>query len=159
MTSLKERQAQKLAEFIHLGQLRRDGKPYITHPERMVHYLKVSPEINLTEDMICATWLHDTLEMSEIKNSLPIISHTFGMDITHLILILTHEEHIPYNKYILNVAKYPDALTIKFVDMIDNTTDIVIGTQQFEKYRNACLLLQKNNIEVPKILKERLQIP
>lgn len=158
--TLKERQAQKLAEFVHLGQLRRGGKPYITHPERIVHYLKVSPEINLTEDMICAAWLHDVPEMCDCRLGIhQVIANYFSPTTMHLVAALTHEKHETYNEYIQTVAKYPEALIIKFADMRDNTTDIVIGTQQFEKYRNACVLLQKNNIEIPKVLKWRLQIP
>ena len=147
MTSLKERQAQKLAEFIHLGQLRHGGKPYITHPERMVHYLKVSPEINLTEDMICAAWLHDVLEMCKDRQGIrSIISNYISISVVNIVDCLTIKSGQTYNEYIQNVALYPSTLIIKFADMRDNTTDIVIGTQQFEKYRNACLLLQKNNI-------------
>lgn len=158
--TLKERQAQKLAEFIHLGQLRRGGKPYITHPQRVVDYLKQQSDLNLTEDMICAAWLHDVLEMSKDRYTLyDLIAVYFSLNTLNYVDTLTHLKDVPYNIYICDMLDYPEAIVIKFADMIDNTTDIVIGTKQFEKYRKACQLLQKNKFEVPKILKERLQIP
>lgn len=157
--TLKERQAQKLAEFVHLGQVRRGGEPYINHPKRVALGLKVRSDVRANEDMICAAWLHDAIEMCDCRLDIhQVITNYFSPTTMHLVAVLTHETHETYDQYIQKVAKYPAALIIKFVDMIDNTTDIVIGTRQFEKYRNACLLLQKNGVEVPMILKERLQI-
>jgi len=156
--TLKERQAEKLAEFIHCGQTRKNGEDYINHPRRVVEWLQNSTD-KPTENTVCGAWLHDTQDYKYLDYIYQLIDIHFGDDVLEIIKLLSHiPKELPYNDYIMHFAlNHKDALLIKFADMIDNTTD-VLPERQFEKYRNACILLQKNNIEVPKILKERLQI-
>jgi (p)ppGpp synthase/HD superfamily hydrolase len=182
----KIERARLLAEFVHFGQKRQDGEDYINHPQRVVNiYIETfvgkpqkmfpfaqskKPIMNLTleqENLICAAWLHDTVE--DYKNEfckalkydpIPIIIRgTFGNDIANLISILTHLPDESYNEYMEVVSQNPEALTIKWADMIDNTS-YPIPKKQWEKYRSALIHLigLGNPISIPSILTERLEL-
>ncbi len=172
----KIKRAELLAGFVHLGQKRQDGEDYINHPRRIVDaYLRsLKEECDLVnrddtpftpeqEDIICAAWLHDTIEdykWIKLKTS-PIsfiIDSTFGEKVGELVFLLTHfKEHETYNEYIESISKNPQALQIKWADMIDNTS-YPIPEKQRTKYRDACIHLQKKGVVVPDILLERLHI-
>ena len=153
---MKEKQAEKLAEFFHCGQKRRDGEDFIEHPRRVAKAIK---DLGYDEDLICASWLHDLEDFRFLGVVLPLIDKVFGYKVFGLVLLLTHvPKGMPYNDYIYNIAKTSnDAMVIKWQDMIDNTTDH-IPERQSEKYRGACSFLHSKGIEIPGILKERLKI-
>jgi (p)ppGpp synthase/HD superfamily hydrolase len=153
---LKEKQAEKLAEFIHCGQKRGNGENFIEHPRRVARAIK---ELGYGEDMICASWLHDTEDFKFLGEMFRIIDNVFGYKVYGLVLLLSHTPtSIPYNDYIYNIADMSkDAMVIKWQDMIDNTGDDV-PKRQWEKYRNACLFLQSKDVEIPEIIMKRLRL-
>ncbi len=153
---LKEKQAEKLAEFIHCGQKRRNGENMIEHPRRVALAIK---ELGYEEDMVCASWLHDTEDFMFLGEMFRIIDGVFGNRVYGLVLLLSHvPKNIPYNDYIYKIVEISkDAMIIKWHDMIDNTgEDCPRG--QWEKYRDACLFLQSKNVEIPEVLMKRLRI-
>lgn len=154
--TLKEERAEKLAEFIHYGQKRRNGEPFVNHPKRVAHAIK---ELGYGEDMVCASFLHDTEDFQFLGDMFHIIDNVFGYRIFGLVLLLTHvPKETPYNDYIYKIADISAAaMVIKWQDMIDNTND-EIPKRQLEKYRNACLFLQSKGVGVPEILIKRLEI-
>jgi len=124
------------------------------------------------ENAICVAWMHDCLE--DCKDSYylhAIMIQYFGVDITNLVVALTHitpdkgsyDEDagrcLSYNEYIERVARNPQALQIKFLDMIDNTS-YPIPEKQWLKYRNAIIHLigLGNPISIPKVLITRLKL-
>lgn len=153
---LKEKQAEKLAEFIHCGQKRRNGENMIEHPRRVARAIK---ELGHGEDMICASWLHDTEDFKFLGEMFRIIDNVFGYKVYGLVLLLSHvPKSIPYNDYIYNIADISkDAMIIKWQDMIDNTGDDV-PKRQWKKYRDACLFLKSKDVEIPELLIKRLRI-
>lgn len=153
---LKEKQAEKLAEFIHCGQKRRNGEDFVEHPRRVAKAIK---ELGYGKDVVCASWLHDTEDFEFLGKMLNIIDKVFGYNVYGLVLLLTHvPKSIPYNDYIYKIAEMSkDAMAIKWQDMIDNTNDD-IPRRQWGKYRNACLFLQSKNVEIPEILMKRLRM-
>jgi (p)ppGpp synthase/HD superfamily hydrolase len=152
----KEKQAEKLAEFIHFGQKRRNGENMIEHPRRVARAVK---ELGHGEDMVCASWLHDTEDFKFLREMFSIIDNVFGYRIYGLVLLLSHvPKSTPYNDYICNIAETSkDAMIIKWQDMIDNTGDDV-PKRQWKKYREACLYLQFKDVEIPDILIKRLRM-
>lgn len=151
----KEKQAEKLAEFVHCGQRRRSGEDFIEHPKRVARAIK---ELGYGEDMVCASLLHDIEDYRHLTMIFSLIDRVFGYKIFGLILLLTHTKSIPYNDYVYNIARRSDdAMTIKWQDMIDNTNDI-IPKRQWDKYRNACIFLQSKEVKIPDILIDRLKI-
>lgn len=159
----KIEQAVLLMQFVHANQLRQDNEPYYKHCERVAKEVKFSGG---TEEMIIASLLHDCIEDTEYLESITnVIINFFGDDVWDLVEILTHDkfdrEHVgqieSYNTYIERVATNPNALQIKWLDMIDNTS-YNIPDKQWLKYRRACILLRERGFEIPEILKERLKI-
>ena len=153
---LKEKQAEKLAEFIHCGQKRKNGEPYIEHPRRVAKAIK---ELGYGVEVVCASWLHDTEDFQFLGEMFRIIDNIFGYRVYGLVLLLSHiPKETPYNNYIYKIAEISkDAMAIKWQDMIDNTNDN-LPKRQWEKYRDACLFLQSKEVEVPDLLRKRLKI-
>lgn len=153
---LKERQAEKLAEFIHCGKKRRNGENAVEHSRRVAIAIK---ELGHEEDMICASWLHDTEDFELLREMFSIIENVFGYKVYGLVLLLSHvPKSTHYNDYICNIVDTSqDAMVIKWQDMIDNTRDD-IPRRQWKKYRDACLFLQSKNVEIPEVLVKRLRM-
>jgi len=169
----KIKQAQLLATFVHHGQKRQDGEDYIEHPTRMIRAYLMSIVPNkftsledfmnhLTEEQIvrgCAIWLHDTIEDSKHPEAIGhVIRQYFGEEVWMLVRALTHDTKKElYNDYITRVFQHPTAWEIKWLDMIDNTS-YNIPDKQRTRYRDACIHLIAHGVEVPEILKKRLEI-
>lgn len=153
---LKEKQAEKLAEFIHCGQKRRNGEDFVEHPRRVANAIK---KLGYGGDVVCASWLHDVEDFQFLGEMFRIIDNIFGYKTFGLVLLLTHvPKDTPYNDYIYKIAEISnEAMAIKWQDMVDNTNDN-IPKRQWEKYRGACLFLQSKEVEVPEILMKRLRI-
>lgn len=158
--TIKEKQAEKLAEFIYYGKKRRNGEDAVEHSRRVAMAIK---ELGYGEDEVCASFLHDTEDFEFLGDIFRIIDNVFGYRTFGLVLLLTHiPKGISYNDYIYKIAEISsgtssDGMAIKWQDMIDNTNDD-IPKKQWEKYRNACLFLQSKDVGIPEILKQRLKI-
>lgn len=153
---LKEKQAEKLAEFIHCGQKRRNGEDFVEHPRRVANAIKA---LGYDGDVVCAAWMHDVEDFKFLGEIFRIIDNIFGYRTYGLVLLLTHvPKGTPYNDYIYKIADISkEAMAIKWEDMVDNTNNNILN-RQWEKYRNACLFLQSKEVEVPEILIKRLRI-
>ena len=158
--------AKNLAKMVHINERRRNGEPYYRHCERVANRVEHSfffehPFETYTheqENMISAAWLHDTVENAENPDEIIFfIEEYFPHSVLSLVLTLTKRELIAYEIYIKRICTEPKALVIKFADMIDNTTDN-IPEKQKTKYRDACIYIMSEGIEVPKILKDRLNL-
>lgn len=153
---MKEKQAEKLAEFIHCGEKRRGGEDSIEHSRRVATAIK---NLGYGEDVVCASWLHDSEDYPHLNILLALIDRIFGSKVLSLVILLTYTKGTPYDRYVDYIAKNSeDAMAIKWQDMIDNTKDDNVTEKQLEKYRSACLLLRANGIEIPEIVKERLKV-
>ena len=74
------RKAYDYAEYLHQGQMRQSGEPYITHPLNVAYILS---EMHADRDTICAGLLHDTLE--DTKATKEEIAAFFNQDIANLV--------------------------------------------------------------------------
>lgn len=127
-------QAANFAAQKHAGQTRKYFRePYIYHPARVAARVTLIPDAD--EDLICAAWLHDTLEDTDTR---PMeIDRAFGTAVTNLVLGLTnppkHERlHLPRH-----VRKAEDCARlatsshrvklIKLADRIDNLRSLLTG--------------------------------
>lgn len=120
------RQSYELALRQHDGQFRKSGDPYIQHPIEVAYMLaclKVSPET------ICAGFLHDVLEDTEISKE-KIISQ-FGQDVADIVdgvtkigklKYLTKERALAktHQKILLAMAKDIRVILVKLVDRVHN---------------------------------------
>lgn len=70
-------EAAQFAKECHQDQVRKDGEPYINHPMRVAGLVTIQD--NVTEDMIMAAWLHDTVE--DGHTTFGVIDEKFGHDV------------------------------------------------------------------------------
>ena len=72
--------AYNFAEYLHEGQTRQSGEPYIIHPLNVAYILA---EMHADQDTICAGLLHDTLE--DTNTTKEEISNEFNPEIAKLV--------------------------------------------------------------------------
>jgi (p)ppGpp synthase/HD superfamily hydrolase len=153
----------KYATFCHslINQKRKyTGEDYITHPATVVSYLKTLSGV--TDEMICAAWLHDVIEDVKID----------GLDHKKNILALSNQTVVEYVEWLTEVSKPSDGnrsqrkfldnqyiamsphqvKTIKLCDIYHNLQSIVENDQDFariyvkEKKTQVELLADGNSI-------------
>ena len=124
--------ARIIATKAHKGQKRWNGKPYITHPER------VSLQVKKDEEKIVA-WLHDVIEDTNIN-----IVHLyveFGSIIGDAVDAITKREGERYLDYILRVKSNELARVVKIADIKDNLQSLKKGSMK-DKYEMAIYFLE-----------------
>ncbi len=107
---------QSLATRLHLGQLDKNGAPFILPPQAVAQRLY---EMGVRWNEIGAAWLHDSVEdgkitMEELRAKVPA-------EVADLVEVLTRRKgEETYREYIRRVAKTPDAIPIKLADIRHN---------------------------------------
>ena len=84
-------QAYEIAKVAHLGQLRKSGEEYITHP---VAVSEILAELGLTDTTIIASLLHDTAE--DTSYGLARLKIDFGPEIAYLVDGVTKLDKLTY---------------------------------------------------------------
>ena len=74
------RKAYKFADEAHLGQLRKNGEPYITHP---LEVTRILAELGIGPITLAAALLHDTVEDTDY--SLNQLKNDFGDEVAMLV--------------------------------------------------------------------------
>ena len=74
------KKAYEYANYLHQGQTRQSGEPYIIHPLSVAYILS---EMHADRDTICAALLHDTLEDCNVSKE--EIAEFFNKDIANLV--------------------------------------------------------------------------
>jgi (p)ppGpp synthase/HD superfamily hydrolase len=132
-----EHRAKEFATLAHAWQARKyTGEPYITHPAAVVELVR---GVSHTEAMLCAAWLHDTVEDCGVP--LDELERVFGFDVASLVEQLTDVSRLSdgnraHRKAVdrEHTAKAsPEAKTIKLADLIDNTRSIVERDPKFAR--------------------------
>ena len=59
------KKAYDYADYLHKGQTRQSGEPYITHPLNVAYILA---DLQMDDATICAAILHDVVEDTEVTN-------------------------------------------------------------------------------------------
>ncbi len=101
-----------LAHQAHIGQVDKAGKPYISHPLRVMQQLSTTPE------KIVGV-LHDAVEDSELTLA-DLQQAGFSEDIITAVDAITKREAEPYEVYLKRVMTNAIALRVKIADMTDN---------------------------------------
>lgn len=124
MTKLEK--AELFAKEKHSKMTRKDGTaPYSFHLESVVNRLKSIGIVN--EDVLCAAWLHDTIE--DAYTSFDDIFDQFGRDVAILVSSLSKdtklskkEREAQYVKQLKNASF--EAKLIKLCDIAANLSDL-----------------------------------
>lgn len=113
------RLADNIADNAHLGQVDKNGWPYISHPRRVALKVReIAPEELRTEAQIVAL-LHDIVEDTEV--TLPYLAQYFSARIVDAVDALTKRPHEPLESSMARVRANEIALWVKRADIADNT--------------------------------------
>ena len=127
------RTAQRVAAYLHRGQKRKaSGDPYISHPKRVVHLLRVAGVDD--PDILAVGWLHDTLE--DTTATADDLSHKYGFwPVTvRSVEALTRGHEKDNNIYLARAMA--GAPLVKMADRIDNLLDgyRTLGMEWLQRY-------------------------
>lgn len=122
--------AYQFSKKFHQNQFRKGGEPYFSHPFSVAYKLS---EMGEDVPLICAGFLHDTLEDTAMTKEL--MMENFGEDVTYLVDSVTKEDSISfsskkeqnlYNRQKLLTRMLEDSrvIKLKLVDRYHNLTTI-----------------------------------
>ncbi|MBQ3219704.1 MAG: bifunctional (p)ppGpp synthetase/guanosine-3',5'-bis(diphosphate) 3'-pyrophosphohydrolase [Clostridia bacterium] len=135
------KKALKLCFDAHKNQVDKTGMPYVFHPFHLAE--QMSDEIST----ICAL-LHDVIEDTEYTFN-DIRNMGFPQEVIDVLILLTHEDGIPYMEYIEKISVNPIAKQVKLADLRHNSdlTRLNIVNEKalarVEKYQKAMTFLSK----------------
>lgn len=111
--------AKALAFHYHKDQKYGDY-PYSKHLEKVA--MNIQLFANNNEDLLCAAYLHDILEDTDIDEA--VIYHIFGYKILDIVRCLT-KYSTNYEEYIEQLVTNSDAILVKYCDTLANLTQSV----------------------------------
>ena len=118
-------QAKNFAKKKHAGQLRKNGKTTtFSHLQDVVKNLK---KMKVTdEDIICAGWLHDTIE--DTDTDYDMIKDLFGKRVADIVVSVTKDNRLPRKqreaKYVKDLkSSNAKANLVKIADILANVND------------------------------------
>lgn len=109
-------QAISFSSYKHRDQLDDDGENYFSSHVRQV--VNILSNVTEDEDVICAAFLHDTLEDTDATYE--EILERFGKKIADLVLEVTHEGEKDSKGYYFPRLHSKEAILIKFADRLSN---------------------------------------
>jgi len=118
-------EACSFAKKKHAGQLRKNGKTTtFSHLQDVVKNLR---KMNITnEDIICAGWLHDTIE--DTDTDFDSIKDIFGKTVAEIVVSVTKDNRLPKKqrevKYVKDLKiSSVKAKLVKIADILANVND------------------------------------
>ena len=124
----------------HQGQKDKGGKPYILHP------IRVALNVKGKDEKIVAL-LHDVIEDTSFTiDDLDFLSK----EQRKALLLLTHDDNVPYMEYIVELKKNKIASKVKLADLEQNMNLKRLKTisnkdlKRLEKYKRAKEILLYN---------------
>ena len=117
--------ARNFAKRKHAGQLRKNGKTTtFSHLKDVVKNLKKVMVTN--NDIICAGWLHDTLENTD--TDFDSIKEKFGKNVADIVVSVTKDNRLPKKQREMKYGKdlkssNSKAKLVKIADILANVND------------------------------------
>ncbi|WP_338765757.1 bifunctional (p)ppGpp synthetase/guanosine-3',5'-bis(diphosphate) 3'-pyrophosphohydrolase [Massilia sp. METH4] len=157
----KVKEAYRFSDEMHLGQVRKSGEPYISHP---IAVAEICADWKLDAQALMAALLHDVMEDQDVKKEELI--ERFGAPVAHLVDGLSKLEKIEFQsqieaqaenfrKMLLAMASDVRVILIKLADRLHNmrTLDVMapakkqrIAKETMEVYVPIAHRLGLNNI-------------
>ena len=107
------KRALKLCFAAHAGQVDRSGIPYVHHPLHLAEQME-------TEDEIVVALLHDVMEDTDYTLAdLQAIGISDAAQ--EALLLLTHDDAVPYLEYVRALKDNPLACKVKLADLHHNS--------------------------------------
>lgn len=117
-------EAYVLAKQLHKDQVRwYTNEPYFNHVDRVTASVQRSPEWAAADEptkrvMLVAAVLHDAVEDTEL--TLDDVIEFCGPEVAEVVELLTHDEGMSYERYMVRLMQNPIARIIKRADTCDN---------------------------------------
>ena len=133
------KKALKLCFEAHKEQVDKTGMPYVFHPFHLAE--QMDDEIST----VCAL-LHDVIEDAEITAE-KLGQMGFPREVLDVLLLLTHDEAVPYMDYVKKISTHPVAKKVKIADLTHNSDvtrlDFVDewAKKRNQKYKEALCIL------------------
>lgn len=145
------KKAYDYANYLHDGQMRQSGEPYISHPLNVAYILA---QMHADRDTLCAALLHDTLEDTDTTKE--EITSQFNDDIANLVDGVTkiskmnfsskHDQNMANTrKIIIGLTNDVRIIIIKLADRLHNMQTLQFKSE-FKQKENA---LETMEIFVP----------
>tara|TARA_B100000674_G_C37979106_1_gene981014 strand:+ start:6609 stop:8648 length:2040 start_codon:yes stop_codon:yes gene_type:complete len=145
LTSYDVEDVYSTAQLAHLGQKRRSGEDYFTHPRAVANIVRKYYPKDTRAYLVAL--LHDTIEDTEgvgnlsVKELTSMIGASIGdpaeaKDILDAVNALTHAKNQPYTEYVQGLTSNPMALKVKLADMMHNLSSTPTERQKL-KYEKA----------------------
>ncbi len=142
------RQAFMYADDAHLGQFRKSGEPYITHPLAVANILA---EWRLDATTICAGLMHDVLEDTKVAKI--EMAERFGVEVTELVDGVSKLDKLRFSsneiaqaesfrKMLLAMSRDVRVIFVKLADRLHNLR--TLGVMRPEKRRR----IAKETLEI-----------
>jgi len=154
------------ARLAHLGQTRRSGEDYFSHPKGVANIIRKLYPGDLKSYMVAL--LHDTIEdvesvgnmsKAELKGMISgsIADPQEAEQILSSVQALTHNKDAEYGDYVSQLSSNPLALRVKLADMIHNLTHSP-SDKQIVKYSMAYNTLKDSyNGTIPGISSQHME--
>ena len=113
------KKAYEYAKYLHEGQRRQSGEPYIIHP---LHVAYILAEYHADIDTICAALLHDVLEDCNDKTNKEEIIKLFNIDVANLVDGVTKINKMNFS----SKSEEVEANTRKIITSLTNDVRIII---------------------------------
>ena len=137
------------ARMAHVGQKRRSGEDYFTHPSEVRNIVRKFYPKDYAAQM--AALLHDSLEdapgntvetIEEMEEFIrgSIQNPESGQIVIDTVKALTHTKNAPYADYVVGLLNNPLALKVKLADMVHNLSSTPTPRQK-AKYAKSIEML------------------
>lgn len=133
------KKALKLCFEAHKNQVDKSGMPYVFHPFHLAEQM-------IDERTTIVALLHDIVEDTDYTFD-DLRSMGFENEIIEVLMLMTHDEAVPYMEYVKKIKNNPIAKAVKLADLRHNSDlsrlDIVDekALERKEKYAEAIRLL------------------
>ena len=135
-----------LASRVHAGQTDKAGKPYITHPLRVMLDLMAQ---GVDEDILIAAVLHDAVEDTDV--TIEGIRNIFGWRVANTVDAVSRRDDEKYKDFIERAKRHPAGRLVKIADVKDNMRPerMVPGLEGLmSRYEKALEILDKRPFQV-----------
>jgi len=135
--------ALRFAFKAHEGQLDRSGIPYVNHPLHLAEQMD-------TEDETVVALLHDVIEDTDYTAD-DLRALGISEAAMEAILLLTHDDAVPYLDYVRNLKDNPLARKVKIADLHHNAQLSRLDEvrprdlERLEKYQAAREILEDDS--------------
>ena len=134
------KKAMKISFEAHKDQVDKSGIPYVYHPFHVAEQMD-------DEITTCVALLHDVAEDSDITLD-DLTEQGFPCEVTDPLILLTHDDNVPYMEYIKRIKTNPVAVKVKIADLehnsdlarLDSVDDAALI--RADKYRKAIFMLR-----------------